>query len=99
MSIDSTLRSGQDTGMGREHELLQKADQLVDGGDYRGAISFLEEAGRFDDPELARRLEAFAFGPMPRWSGPSRMIIGHPITMADSTVKPASPIYRRPSSM
>ncbi len=56
MSIDSTLRSGQDAGMDREHELLERADRLVDGGDFRSAISLLEEAGRFDDPELARHL-------------------------------------------
>lgn len=56
MAFDSGLGSVQDASMNANSDLLEQANQLVDGGDYRSAITLLERAGTYDNQVLAQRL-------------------------------------------
>jgi len=42
--------------MNADHDLLSRAEQLSEQGDYRSAIALLETAGNYDDQPLAERL-------------------------------------------
>lgn len=56
MAFDSALGSGQDEQMNAFQSLLDRAERMIDEGDYRSAIALLEKDGRYDDPALAQRL-------------------------------------------
>lgn len=56
MTIDRALSSVQDDSMNANHDLLNRAEQLVEQGNFRSAISLLETGGSYEDPLLAERL-------------------------------------------
>lgn len=56
MAFKTGLGRAQHAPMKANFELLGQADQLVNAGDYRSAISLLESAGTYDNYELAQRL-------------------------------------------
>ena len=56
VAIDMDFSNGQDEKMNANNNLLNQAERLVQDGDYRSAISLLEQDGHFDDSALAQRL-------------------------------------------
>jgi hypothetical protein len=56
MVFDGSLVSAQGAETHANSDLLDQANQLANGGDYRSAISLLEQAGTYDDYPLAQRL-------------------------------------------
>lgn len=55
MIIDRALSGAQDDSMNANHDHLNRAEQLVEQGNSRSAISLLEIAGSYDDLLLAER--------------------------------------------
>lgn len=70
MAFDSDLTSVQDEKMNANFDLLYRAEQLVDEGDYRAAIALLEKSGTYEDNALAQRLIELRIQAFPKITWP-----------------------------